>query len=145
MFHERTSPLVRGTGSSVSGQVDGLIGRIRKPGIANPLWCASRACRTFFHAGSDVITHAWDGYLSDAGFVIQKRSLGRSVEWRRGAVNVNVSLSGAEYRVELNIERRSNIVDDHKAWLSFQVDELQQVVQTILQTMRVDIEDISNG
>lgn len=91
-----------------------------------------------------LVGHAWDAELSDQQFAIQKRSVGRSIQWEQGVVNITVSQQAAEFQLEFNIERRSQHVAEHDEWLSRPPNMIRELVQRILATIHNDCGDIAN-
>jgi hypothetical protein len=90
-----------------------------------------------------LIRSDWDDDLSDQGFQIAKSSIGRSVDWNGGSINISIIEDIDRLRVEFNMEKRSEVHEDHVEWLTTDIAAIQDVVFRLLTTtMHAAPEDI---
>jgi hypothetical protein len=93
----------------------------------------------------DLIAQTWDADLSDQLFRIHSRSVGRSVEWNDGQINIGVAAESGQYQIHFNIERRSESQADHVAWLCRDIGEIRDaVVRLLVNTMHIPAEELPN-
>jgi hypothetical protein len=92
----------------------------------------------------DLIAQTWDADLSDQLFRIRSRSVGRSIEWNEGQINIVVAAESGQYQIQFNIERRSELQADHIAWLNRDICEIRDaVLRVLVTTMHIPSEEIT--
>jgi hypothetical protein len=94
----------------------------------------------------DLLESEWENSLSDMDLVIERRSIGRSVVWNGGSINIAVLQAEGHFQVDFNIEKRSNVHADHVAWLNHDADAISAFTRRLLlESMHLAEEDLPNA
>lgn len=72
-----------------------------------------------------------DDLLSDAAFCIESRGLQRSLKIGKGVLNLSIRQRD-DVTVECNFHRQSSDRNELIAWLEYPINEVEQVVTTVL-------------
>ena len=94
----------------------------------------------------DLLEHSWDDKFSDEDYNIEARSIGRTVKWKDGRIQIVLSKdSDSECELLLNFDKSSSANNDLKSWLSIPIDEIQKEAAKLLHNcIGLKKEDIEN-
>lgn len=74
-----------------------------------------------------------DDRLSDSGFTISERKIGRSVEWNGGQINLLIiKKPDSLFRVLLNFDMKSTANDAIKSWLEIPIGDVAEITNRIV-------------
>lgn len=83
-----------------------------------------------------------DNLLSDTGFKIESRSLGRSVKCEDGVLNLSIQ-QGQDSRIELNFDRQSSKREELIEWLQFPLAKVEETVSRVFdKVIQIPLEGI---
>lgn len=75
-----------------------------------------------------------DTSISDAGLIIETRTIERSLKYEDGLLNLSVS-HGTDFKVQFNFHRQSSKKEDLVAWLRRPIDEVREIVEKVCETV----------
>jgi hypothetical protein len=85
---------------------------------------------------------ALDDWLSDVKLRIISRTIGRSIEFENGMLNLTIrQVSESETNVELNFDRQSANIDELLEWLEQPINDVMTSVASVLTTLEVSFEE----
>lgn len=93
----------------------------------------------------DLVNSGVDSYLSDIPYKIIRRTLGRSVEYNNGELNITITAGDERVEVLFNFHRRSSVHDDLKKWLETPTKNIMLNVNELLDKFSIDIEEDIDG
>lgn len=92
------------------------------------------------------ITSEIDDSLSDEGYEILSRILRRSLKWRQG--NLNIELSYDEQGssiISLNFDRQTENIAELIEWIKTPIEEIKKTVDCLLEKIfKINVEEIEN-
>jgi hypothetical protein len=95
----------------------------------------------------EITANAWENRLSDEGFVIQERTVTRSVRRQNGRINVTVTQKGdLTFSLLLNFDLQSDNVGQLRAWIDVPAADIQHEVERVLyNSMGLRAEEVTHG
>jgi len=90
-----------------------------------------------------------DSRLAGMEHDIAARTLGRSLEYGVGKLNIGIScerkVEAEEFRLSCNFHRASEDTNDLKEWLQTPVDEVQSTIEKLLEALDLTIEEAADA
>ena len=85
-----------------------------------------------------------DKDISEKGYTLSGRSLGRSVQYGDGQINISIGQKDNSYAVNCNFHLDVRSVEKAKAWLSTSVELIKQEISKIAAFLKVELEEMSS-
>lgn len=85
-----------------------------------------------------------DAQLATLDHQILARSLGRSLSFREGRINISFTQEGDEYRLQFNYHRDSSNIDELKQWLCIPIGDIENTTTELLTRFDLEIEEQVN-